>query len=421
VASLTAAIAAGALTLGGAVPGGSVIHVTTLADSGPGSLREAVQAPGPKVIVFDVGGVIHLKSDIKLALPRTTIAGQSAPAPVTLSGGSLRLRADDLVVQHIAVRPGPSGVPQADGNRDSLTIGGGTRPVRDIRVENVSLSWSLDGNADIAGGTARVTFRDNIVAEALNRAGHPKGRHSMGMLINKDNQGVLVTGNLFAANMFRNPAIARGSSTLVAYNLIAGPGHNAIHFYDVPGSTPLKASIIGNIVLAGPDTRSNVTAVQIPADMAVMNPDARIYLAANRAAAGPLTSRGPFALAASPPVEARLRSPGDVRAHVLRFAGSRPAARDRVDARIVAGAARGTLRIIDSPAEVGGLGEGAAVQGKAAVPGEPFMPAGPAGPLRIAAWLCQRSLELGADRTPDCPQSPAQYRAMLATQISQRR
>lgn len=417
MASLTAAIAAGALTLGGAVPGGSVIHVTTLADSGPGSLREAVQVLGPKVIVFDVGGVIHLQSDLKLGVPRTTIAGQSAPAPITLAGGSLRLRADDLVVQHIAVRPGPSGVPAIDGNRDGLTIGGGSRPVRDIRVENVSLSWSLDGAADIAGGAVRVTFRDNIVAEALNRAGHPKGRHSMGMLINKDNEGVLVTGNLFAANMFRNPVIARGSSVLVAHNLIAAPGHNAIHFYDVPGATPLRASVIGNIVLAGPDTRSNVTAVQIPADMAEMNPDARIYLADNRADAGPLTSRGPFVLAATPPVEAKLTAPSDVRARVLRFAGSRPAARDAVDTRIVAGAANGTLRIIDNPADVGGLGRVAAVQGRAAVPDRPFEAAG--ATLRITAWLCQRSLELGSDRTPDCPQGAAQYQQMLAT--SQRR
>jgi hypothetical protein len=414
MASTLAVIAAGAITMGGAVPGGSVLHVTTLADAGPGSLRAAVAAPGAKVIVFDVGGVIHLKSDLKLASPRTTIAGQSAPAPITLTGGSLRLRADDLVVQHIAVRPGSSGVPATDGNRDSLTIGGGSRAVRDIRVENVSLSWSVDGNADIAGKTERVTFRDSIVAEALNEAGHPKGRHSMGMLINKDNQGVLVTGNLFAANMFRNPVLARGSSALVAYNLIADPGHNGVHFYDVPGATPLLASVIGNVVLPGPDTRSNVTAVQIPADMAVMNPDARIYLADNRAAAGAVTSRGPFALAEAPPVQARLTPPPDVRARVLRFAGARPAARDPVDRRIVAGVQGGTLRIIDNPAMVGGLRETEVVQARADVPERAFEPAGASDLLRISAWLCQRSLELGADRTPECPQSAAQYRALLS-------
>jgi hypothetical protein len=419
---VVAALAAGAITMGGAVPGASVIHVTTLADSGPGSLRQAVQAQGPKVIVFDVGGVIHLKSDLKLATSRTTIAGQSAPAPVTLSGASLRLRADDLVLQHIAVRPGPSGVPAIDGNRDSLTIGGGTKAVRDIRVENVSLSWSVDGNADIAGGAARVTFRDNIVAEALSRAGHPKGRHSMGMLINKDNQGVLVSGNLFAANMYRNPALARGSSALVAHNLIADPGENAVHFYDVPGTPPLLVSIVGNVVLPGVDTDSNVTAVQIPAAMAVMNPEARIHLANNRAPAGAVTSIGPFAFAETPPIQAPLTAPSDVRARVLRFAGARPAARDGVDARIVAAVGKGALRIIDNPAEVGGLKDIAAVRQTAPVPERPFEPveaAGEGGLLRITAWLCQRGQELGADRTPECPLSAAQYRALLT--ISHRR
>src|SRR6476660_2833949 len=77
-----AAVIAGTATHGGAVPGASVIRVTTLADDGPGSLRVAVQPSSPKVIVFDVGGVIRLNSDLKIATARTTIAGQSAPAPV---------------------------------------------------------------------------------------------------------------------------------------------------------------------------------------------------------------------------------------------------------------------------------------------------------------------------------------------------
>src|ERR1700742_4816625 len=90
VAALMAPVIAGAATHGGAVSGGAVIHVTTLADAGPGSLRAGVQPPGPKVIVFDFGGVIHLATDLKVSIPQTTIAGQTAPAPVTLTGGSLR-------------------------------------------------------------------------------------------------------------------------------------------------------------------------------------------------------------------------------------------------------------------------------------------------------------------------------------------
>lgn len=413
-ALLAAALAAGTLTHGGAIPGASVVRVTSLADSGPGTLRAAVQAPGAKVIVFDVGGVIRLESDLKLATQKTTIAGQTAPAPVTLSGASLRLRASDLVVQHIAVRPGPGDTPEINGNRDGVTIGGGTRPVSDIRLENVSLSWSVDGAVDVAGDARNVVVRDCIIAEALRNAGHPKGAHSMGMLVNLGSQAVAVTGNLFAANMFRNPAIARGSSVFVGYNLIADPAENAIHFYDAAGSTPLAASVIGNVVVPGRDTDRNVTAVQIPDDMARSNSDAVIYLSGNRAAPGEVTNRGGFTLAAAAPVALAqgLPPPADARAAVLRYAGARPGQRDAVDARIVAAAQSGTGRIIDNPADAGGLKETSPVQQVADVPADAFTPADN-GMLKIEAWLCARSQALGAAATPDCP--------VGAQRISQRR
>jgi hypothetical protein len=405
MAAVAAPILAGAATHGGAVPGAAMIHVTTLADSGPGSLRQAFSAPGPKVIVFDVGGVIHLASDLKLATDRTTIAGQTAPAPgITLTGGSFRLRASDVVLQHIAIRPGPAGTPLANGNRDALTIGGGSHAVHDIRVENVSLSWSVDENADIAGKASRITFRDNIVAEALSHAGHPKGRHSMGMLVNKDDQGVAIIGNLFAGNMFRNPVIARGASVFAGYNLIADPGENAIHFYDVPGATPLKATIVDNVVMLGPDSDRNITAVQIPDDMARKNADAEIFLSGNQAPPGEATNRGGFALASTAPVVPAqdVSPPADVREAVLRHAGSRPGRRDAVDARIVAGVENGTVRIIDDPAQAGGLPDTPPVTQAADIPADPFATAGN-GQSKIEAWLCARSLALGAAPTPECP------------------
>ena len=77
-AVLAAPIAAGTATHGGAVPGAAIVRVTSLADSGPGTLRAAVQTLGPKVIVFDVGGVIHLASDLKMATPQT---GQASVTP----------------------------------------------------------------------------------------------------------------------------------------------------------------------------------------------------------------------------------------------------------------------------------------------------------------------------------------------------
>lgn len=413
-ALLAAALVAGTLTHGGAVPGGSVVRVTSLADSGLGTLRAAVQTPGPKVIVFDVGGVIRLQSDLKVSVPQTTIAGQSAPAPVTLTGASLRLRANNLVVQHIAVRPGPGDSPEINGNRDAITVGGGARPVSDIRLENVSLSWSVDGGVDVAGDARNVTVRDSIVAEALRNAGHPKGAHSMGMLVNLGSQAVAVTGNLFAANMFRNPAIARGSSVFVGYNLIADPAENGIHFYDASGATPLRASVVGNVVAPGRDTDRNVTAVQIPDDMARRLSGAAIYLADNSAPAGPVTNRGNFALAATPPVTLDIKPPADVRMSVLRYAGARPAARDAVDARIVSQVVAGSLKIIDTPDS---LPDPAPVQQAADVPAAPFDPSGQAGLLRIEAWLCQRHLDVGGQATPECSQGPSAYRTLLQARV----
>jgi len=414
--ALAGAMLAGTATDGGAVSGGTVVHVTSLADAGPGSLREALSVRTPKVIVFDVGGVIHLASDLKVSTSQTTIAGQSAPSPVTLTGGSLRLRANDLVVQHIAVRPGPGPTPAINGNRDSITIGGGEHAVHDIRVENVSVSWSVDENVDIAGNTQNVTVRNSIVAEALSNAGHPKGHHSMGMLINKDNQGVAITGDLFVSNMFRNPVIARGSSAFVGYNLIANPAENAIHFYDVAGTTPLLASIVGNILAAGPNTAKNVTAVQVPDDMAKLA-DAQIYLSGNQALAGPVTNRGNFSLANAPPISLldSITPPADVRGWVLGHAGAWPSDRDPVDSRIVAGISNGTSKIIDNPSEVGGLAEGAPKQGAPALPDVPFNTASQPGLLRIEAWLCQRHFAVGGPETPECP---AQYNR---ARVSQRR
>jgi hypothetical protein len=94
--------------------------------------------------------------------------------------------------------------------------------------------------------------------------------------------------------------------------------------------------------------------------------------------------------------------PADVREAVLRHAGSRPGRRDAVDARIVAGVENGTVRIIDDPAQVGGLPDTPPVTQAADIPADPFATAGN-GQSKIEAWLCARSLALGAAPTPECP------------------
>src|SRR5882762_6286539 len=97
--------------------GGQVIRVTTLAAKGPGSFLEALETKGPRVIVFEVGGVIDLHAEeIEIDEPYLTIAGQTAPAPgITLIRAGVNIRAHDVIIQHIRVRTGTAGMSKRTG------------------------------------------------------------------------------------------------------------------------------------------------------------------------------------------------------------------------------------------------------------------------------------------------------------------
>ena len=88
--------------------GGQIIRVTNLNSEGPGSLRAAIEADGPRIVVFEVGGVIDLeKNTLRLRNPFITIAGQTAPSPgITLIRGGMDITAHDVIVQHLRIRPG---------------------------------------------------------------------------------------------------------------------------------------------------------------------------------------------------------------------------------------------------------------------------------------------------------------------------
>ena len=74
--------------------------VTTLDDSGPGSLREAVTAKGPRIVVFRVGGTIRLKSHLIINEPFITIAGQTAPGDgILLRDAGLYVQTHDVVIR----------------------------------------------------------------------------------------------------------------------------------------------------------------------------------------------------------------------------------------------------------------------------------------------------------------------------------
>ncbi|MDQ7990987.1 MAG: hypothetical protein REI09_15265, partial [Candidatus Dactylopiibacterium sp.] len=258
---------AGAHTQGGLE--GTVIKVTTLAGSGPGSLREAIATPGARLVVFEVGGIIDLdRQDLVVTAPQITIAGQTAPSPgITLIRGGMKIRTHDVVMQHLRIRMGDAGLPKKNGYESDVSIEG--RNAWNVRIEHCSVSWGTDENLSVSGprydgpaGTARrVTLRHNIVAEGLVNATHAKGAHSMGSLIHDEVRDVLIEGNLYAHNADRNPWFKGGASGVIANNLIYNPGKWAIRLGYNPkeweGRTPPAAprvAIVGNVLQHGADT-----------------------------------------------------------------------------------------------------------------------------------------------------------------------
>src|ERR1700736_3037974 len=98
--------------------GGQVIKVTTLAAARPGSLRAAIEAKGPRIVVFEVGGVIDLdRETLQITEPFITIAGQTAPSPgiTIIRAGGVAITTHDVVFQHLRLRPGDAGQPKAGG------------------------------------------------------------------------------------------------------------------------------------------------------------------------------------------------------------------------------------------------------------------------------------------------------------------
>ncbi len=144
--------------------GGSVVHVTNLNDSGPGSLRDAVEnESGPRTIVFDVGGVIRLSSRLSLIDNYVTVAGQTAPgkgvvvrgAPFGLSG------ARDIIIRHVRVRLG------AGPTFDGMGMAGSDHSI----IDHASISWTID-EAFSSRNAKNITLQRTLISECLNVAGH---------------------------------------------------------------------------------------------------------------------------------------------------------------------------------------------------------------------------------------------------------
>jgi hypothetical protein len=341
-----------------------VIHVTSLASKGKGTLRDSLKVPGPKIIVFDVAGVIDLEmKGLEIKEPQVYIAGQTAPAPgITLIKGGLSIEANQVVLQHLHVRPGDAGQPKKSGwQPDGVTTSGGPA---DVWIDHCSVTWSLDEGISAStyksptGEPAqRIFIRNCIIAESLNDATHPEGPHSKGTLVLDGTKNVAIVGNLYSSNVERNPVFKLDTSGVVVNNAVTNPGQRAIHASVPTAETAnlpkAKIAVVGNVVFFGEKSKRSARAIfEGTADGYFKDNEGYDWFGQ------PLDLlRSPFPTQEQPPVWPEgLKPLGTTAAiwQVTRFAGARPAERDAIDRRIVEQAFGGTARVIDSQDEVGG-------------------------------------------------------------------
>lgn len=183
--------------------GGKVIAVTNLNDSGPGSLRDAVEKEvGPKTIVFNVSGNIQLKSRLVVSQPNVTIAGQTAPGKgIMISRAPIGLTGNDGIVRFLRVRIG------AGTTYDGMGLTGANHSI----IDHCSISWTIDESFS-SRGAHNISLQRTLISEALNVAGHdkyPAGKmHGYAATIGGDVGSF--HHNLLAHNYGRNWSIGGG-------------------------------------------------------------------------------------------------------------------------------------------------------------------------------------------------------------------
>lgn len=347
----------GATTPGGR--GGKVIRVTSLADSGPGSLREALLTKGPRVVVFAIGGIIDLKKDITVREPYLTLAGQSAPGDgICLRGAALRIATHDVIVRYLRVRVGddPNG-PNPD-NRDGIGISDPMSVPHHIVLDHCSVSWAIDENVQLWYPCHDITIQWCLIAESLERSLHPKGAHGMGLLVGDHARRISIHHNLLAHHMDRSPLLKGDTLAEVVANVIYNWRNHGTALTDLEGSGLHNAVIRDNLYLPGPQTRAGQPGITLQRDV---KPGSQVILSGNRLAGLPTdavlnrsTVTVTHDLGDGATDRIRPTSSDKLLEEVLTKVGATRPARDAVDARVVQAVRTGGGRIIDRPADVGG-------------------------------------------------------------------
>jgi len=350
--------------------GGQVLFVTNLNDSGPGSLRAAVETDGPRTVIFRVSGTIALQSTLVIGKPYITIAGQTAPGDgICLKNRGLSIAADHVIVRYLRCRPGDN----TESEPDAISIGAG----QNIIVDHCSASWGVDEtlSASTNGHLGNLTVQWCIISESLNASSHHKGDHGFGSLIRGGwGNGYTFHHNLYAHHRSRLPRPGNyNSQTLDPDGLILDFRNNVIYNwagdaagYNADGSNGTdsitRMNFVGNYYQPGPNSRGTLA-------FSESTPTAQAHFGGN--AMNGLIPDDPWSLvvfrgfsdeevqhyqqSTAIPVAPVVTDDAFVAyERVLAEAGATLPVRDSVDARVVATVHEGTGHIIDDEDEVGG-------------------------------------------------------------------
>lgn len=231
----------GAMASGGR--GGQVIKVTTLADSGPGSFREAISTAGPRIIVFAVSGVIESDDVFEIYSGDVTIAGQTAPGGgITIKGrlfGSYDENVGNIIIRHVRVRPEYDG---SEGNQfDAVQFSLN----HTIVFDHVSVGFGVDETIDLYNAH-NITVQWSTIEDPLTE-GHEEGEHNYGLINGPYGQYIAVHHNLFSHVKNRSPAIANGPADILN-NVIYDVGVGFVHHNPAAG----QFRLVGNFFKDGP-------------------------------------------------------------------------------------------------------------------------------------------------------------------------
>ena len=219
--------------------GGTIYHVTNLSDSGTGSLRDAVSQPN-RIVVFDVSGVINLKSGLVFS-SNSTILGQTAPGEgVQVYGDRVSFSgASNLIVRHMRFRMGKSGT----SGKDAAGVANGRNMIFDHlsvlwgRDECFSVSWDNKGTEP-----ADITIQNSIIGQGLQS-------HSCGGLIQTQG-GVTLYRNLYIENKTRNPKV-KGLNQFIN-NVVYNWGNGGCYLMGRESAGNSWADIENNYFVKGP-------------------------------------------------------------------------------------------------------------------------------------------------------------------------